>query len=333
AGPAVPPDDRLYRRGHLRRRLHLRRHPGGLRRRHREVLRGGRRLLRTARGGHAAGGAAYGGRAGARRRAAHGRAGGLGLDPPSRRRQRADHLRHRPLPARGLDMQQVHYDAGSGAFVRQSTPATAGYDTYAFLGGLHMAQFGGAPLRWLYFVLGLAGCVMLASGMQVWVHKREQRVAAAGVLSGHGLVRALNVGVVGGLPLACAAMLVANRLLPADLAARAGAEVTVFWAAWIAAAAWGAVRDRRGRGWRDLFAATAAAMLAIPVANLLTAPQSHLPATIARGEWALAALDLSALGFALAFGLLARQAHRRLGAGLPVRVAAPAPRAAARGGA
>src|SRR5690606_37384037 len=34
------------------------------------------------------------------------------------------------------DMQQVHYDAGSGAFVRQSTPATAGYDTYAFLGGL-----------------------------------------------------------------------------------------------------------------------------------------------------------------------------------------------------
>ena len=231
------------------------------------------------------------------------------------------------------DMQQVHYDAGSGDFVRQSTPATAGYDTYAFLGGLHMAQFGGAPLRWLYFVLGLAGCVMLASGMQVWVHKREQRVAAAGALSGYGLVRALNVGVVGGLPLACAAMLVANRLLPAGLADRAGAEVTVFWAAWIAAAAWGAVRDRRGRGWRDLFAATAAAMLAIPVANLLTAPQSHLPATIARGEWALAAVDLSALGFALAFGLLARQAHRRLGAGVPARVAAPAPRAAARGGA
>ncbi|WP_187471208.1 PepSY-associated TM helix domain-containing protein [Luteimonas viscosa] len=208
------------------------------------------------------------------------------------------------------DMQQVHYDAATGAFVHQSAPATAGYDTYAFLGGLHMAQFGGAPLRWLYFVLGLAGCVMLATGMQVWVRKREQRVAAAGVLSGYGLVRALNVGVVAGMPFACATMLVANRVLPATLADRAGAEVTAFCAAWITVAAWGAVRERAGRGWRDLFAATALAMAAIPLANFATAPQSHLFATIARGEWALAAVDLVAIGFALAFGALAWQAQR-----------------------
>lgn len=209
------------------------------------------------------------------------------------------------------DMQQVHYDAATGAFVHQSTPATAGYDTYAFLGGLHMAQFGGAPLRWLYFVLGLAGCVMLATGMHVWVRKREQRVAAAGIASGYGLVRALNVGVVGGMPFACAAMLVANRVLPASLDDRAGAEVVAFTLAWIAAAAWGAVRDRQGHGWRDLFAATALAMAAIPVVNFATASQSHLVATLARGDWALAAVDLVATGFALAFAALARKAARR----------------------
>ncbi len=232
------------------------------------------------------------------------------------------------------DMQQVHYDAATGAFVHQSTPATAGYDTYAFLGGLHMAQFGGAPLRWLYFLLGLAGCVMLATGMQVWIRKREQRAAAAGLFSGHGLVRALNVGVVAGMPLACAAMLVANRLLPAGLPDRAGAEVAVFCAAWIAAALWGVLRDRQGRGWRDLFAATAVAMVAIPVANLLTTPYSHLPAALARGEWALAAVDLVALAFALAFGALARQAHRsRVCLGeAPAVVSAPQA-AASRGGA
>ncbi|WP_298577862.1 PepSY-associated TM helix domain-containing protein [uncultured Luteimonas sp.] len=228
------------------------------------------------------------------------------------------------------DMQQVHYDAATGAFVHQSTPATPGYDTYAFLGGLHMAQFGGAPLRWLYFVLGLAGCVMLASGMQVWVRKREQRAALAGALSGYGLVRALNVGVVAGMPLACATMLVANRLLPATLADRAGAEVAVFWSAWAVAAAWGAIRERGGRGWRDLFAATAAIMLAIPVANLLTAPHSHLLATVARGDWALAAVDLVAAGCALAFAALARQAQRGHRLARPVvRPAAPARRAIA----
>ena len=136
------------------------------------------------------------------------------------------------------------------------------------------------------------------------------------------------------MPLACAAMLVANRLLPAGLPDRAGAEVAVFCAAWIAAALWGVLRDRQGRGWRDLFAATAVAMVAIPVANLLTTPYSHLPAALARGEWALAAVDLVALAFALAFGALARQAHRsRVCLGeAPAVVSAPQA-AASRGGA
>ena len=208
------------------------------------------------------------------------------------------------------DMQQVHYDAATGAFVHQSTPATAGYTAYAFLGGLHMAQFGGAPLRWLYFVLGLAGCVMLATGMQVWVRKRAQRCATAGLVSGHGLVRALNVGVVAGMPLACASMLLANRLLPAAIENRASAEIAVFCTVWALAAAWGAARDRVGRGWRDLFLATAIAMAAIPLVNAATASDSHLGVTLARGEWALAAVDLVAMGFALGFALLTRAAGR-----------------------
>jgi uncharacterized iron-regulated membrane protein len=223
------------------------------------------------------------------------------------------------------DMQQVVYDAATGAFLHHTPPPSAGYLTYSFLGGLHMAQFGGAPLRWLYFLLGLAGCAMLASGMQVWVRKREQRVAAAGALSGYGLVRALNVGVVAGMPLACAAMLLGNRLLPAGLPDRAAAEVAVFAAAWALAAAWGAWRDRSGRGWRDLFAATALAMAAVPVANLATTSSSHLLATLPRGEWALAAVDLALLAFAALFGWMARRAglRSRAGArGTPVRLAA-----------
>jgi len=207
------------------------------------------------------------------------------------------------------DMQQVHYDAATGAFLQRTTPPTTGYTTYAFLGGLHMAQFGGSGLRWLYFLLGAAGCVMLATGMQVWVRKRAQKVARAGAWSGYGLVTGLNVAVVAGMPFAVAVMLIANRLLPATLPMRATAEIQAFFAAWILAGLYGAWRDRAGSGWRDLYALTALALAALPIVNLLTTTDSHLLATITRGAWSLAAVDLVALGCAGMFAWLARRTH------------------------
>jgi len=218
------------------------------------------------------------------------------------------------------DMQQVYYDAATGAFLHQTAPPGAGYYTYSWLGGLHMAQFGGSALRWLYFLLGVAGCVMIASGMQVWVAKRAKKVAQAGALSGYGLVLGLNVGVVAGMPLASAALLLANRLLPATLPERAAAEITVFCAVWALATVWGAWRTRQGLGWRDLFGLTALALFALPWVNLATTTHSHLLATIPRGERSLAAVDLSALAFAAAFAWLARRSavRARAGASQPV---------------
>lgn len=222
------------------------------------------------------------------------------------------------------DMRQVSYDGETGAFLHQSREPGAGYTTYAYLGGMHMAQFGGTALRWLYFLMGVAGCVMIASGLQVWVRKREKRAAQAGALSGYGLVLGLNVGVVAGMPLACVAMLLANRLLPAALPDRAASEVAVFCASWILAALWGAWRTRRGRGWRELFGATALGLVAVPVVNLAATPYSALPATLARGELALAAVDLTLLAFATAFGWLAlRRPGRAVQAELQARLEAP----------
>ncbi|HEV8695962.1 MAG TPA: PepSY-associated TM helix domain-containing protein [Lysobacter sp.] len=208
------------------------------------------------------------------------------------------------------DMQQVTYDAASGRFLHQTRPPGAGYTAYSFLGGMHMVQFGGSALRWLYFLMGLAGCVMIASGMRVWVTKRARRIAQAGALSGYALVQGLNIGVVGGVPLACASLLLANRLLPAQLVDRAAAEVAVFCTVWIAAAGWGCWRARCGRGWSELFAATAIALFAVPMVNFATAPRSHLLVTLSRGEYALAAVDLTALAFAAGFAALAWRGWR-----------------------
>ncbi|WP_082611346.1 PepSY-associated TM helix domain-containing protein [Lysobacter sp. Root916] len=222
-----------------------------------------------------------------------------------------DHSRHV-----AWNFDQVVYDANDGKLLHVSKPSATGYKVYTFLGGLHMAQWGGSALRWLYFCMGLAGCVMLASGMQVWVNKRARKVAEAGAVSGYGLVQSLNLGVVGGMPLGCVAMLIANRVLPAGLAERASWEIGAFCAAWIAAALYALIPSVRRRGWGRYFALNAIALAALPLVNLATAPKSHLFATLARGDWALAAVDLTALALALGFALLALRA--RAAARLPV---------------
>jgi uncharacterized iron-regulated membrane protein len=204
----------------------------------------------------------------------------------------------------------VTYDAADGRFLHITKPPTAGYKTYEWLGGLHMAQFGGASVRWLYFLLGLAGCVMIAAGMQVWIRKRIKRVREAGAVSGYGLVRALNVGVVAGFPFATAAMLLANRMLPWGMAERDAAEIWIFCGAWIVATMWGAWADRRDRGWRDLFAASGVAFALVPFANAIATPGSALWATLHR-EPALAAVDLTALAFAGCFAWMATRASRK----------------------
>ena len=40
---------------------------------------------------------------------------------------------------------------------------------------LHFGSFGGLPLRLLYLLLGLALCLIISSGVQLWLGKRQQR--------------------------------------------------------------------------------------------------------------------------------------------------------------
>ena len=146
--------------------------------------------------------------------------------------------------------------------------------------------------------------------MQVWVEKRAKQVAAAGAMSGYGLVLALNVGVVAGLPLAAVAMLWANRWLPAEVAERSAWEIRAFCAVWIAAAVWAVARLRRGKPWRDLFAATSALMIGLPFVSMATAQQAALPHTLMKGDWRMAMVDLTLLILGAAFAWLARRAAR-----------------------
>lgn len=194
----------------------------------------------------------------------------------------------------------LSYDAGSGELLHEQKPYLAGYQSFVWLSNLHMAQFGGQIVRALYLLLGLMGCAMVVGGLQVWLTKREARGSR-----GIGLVRALNGAVVGGLPIASLALLCGNRLLPADLAARASAEAYVFVGAWLLVALWAVLRRNSGQVARDLLAVFALLALGVPLLNAFTGGQASLLASVARGDWALAGIDLSLLGCGLLCAALA----------------------------
>ncbi|MET1076866.1 MAG: PepSY-associated TM helix domain-containing protein [Pseudomonas sp.] len=185
----------------------------------------------------------------------------------------------------------LSYDAGTGELLHEQKPYDAGYQTYAWMTGVHMAQFGGSLVRVLYLLMGLAGCAMVVGGLQVWLRKREARGGA-----GIGLVRALNGAVIGGLPLASLVLLYANRLLPGSLAERASAEAYAFVAAWLLVALWAVLRRNSGRVGRDLLLLGSVLAVGLPLLNALLTPQGSLLTSLGRADWPLAAIDLTLLG-------------------------------------
>ncbi|BAN50443.1 PepSY domain-containing protein [Metapseudomonas resinovorans] len=196
----------------------------------------------------------------------------------------------------------LSFDAASGELLHEQKPYSAGYASYAWLTNLHMAQFGGQIVRALYLLLGLMGCAMLVSGLQVWLRKREARGGY-----GIGLVRALNGAVVGGLPVASLALLYGNRLIPADMAARGSAETWVFVGAWLLVAVWAVLRRNSGKVARDVLLALAVLALGLPLLNALVTPQGSLLTTLGRGDWDLAGIDLVLLFSGVVCALAARR--------------------------
>lgn len=186
----------------------------------------------------------------------------------------------------GSPQDTLSYDAFTGELLNQQQ-APAGYRAYIWMVGLHMAQFGGQIIRVLYALLGLAGCMMLIAGNNVWLRKRANRQT-----SGLSVVRALNTAVFFGLPIASIALLWANRLIPADMTSRASAEGWSFVGAWLAVTGFALLfRKSAAAQTRTLFALLGLLALGLPLVNGLTTSHGHLLATLGH-EPALAAVDM-----------------------------------------
>jgi uncharacterized iron-regulated membrane protein len=188
--------------------------------------------------------------------------------------------------------------------------------TRGALYGLHMGHFADAWLRVLFFLCGLSGCVMVASGALLWAVKTRQKQAkaiAAGARASFGLrlVDALNIGAIAGLPIAFAAYFWANRLVPVGLPQRPQMEITWFFAAWAIAAVLAQLRPTLGM-WRFQLSVGAAMLIGIPILNVFTT-HSHLGVTLflGRGPWPVAGFDITVLLLGIALALVVRALNRR----------------------
>ncbi|ABR90254.1 Uncharacterized conserved protein [Janthinobacterium sp. Marseille] len=229
--------------------------------------------------------------------------------------------------------QSMQFDGVSGAFISSIGDETStAVEARGVLYGLHVADFANPLLRTLFFLCGLAGCAMVATGALLWAVKKRQsyaKVLAKGGRVGFGLrlVDGLNIGAIAGLPIALAAYFWANRLLAVGIEKRIETEISWFFIAWGAAAVLAHIRPNR-RMWQWQLTAGGLLFALIPVLNVFTT-NSHLGVTLLQGKgpWAVAGFDL----FALGFGLSLIYAAKRLAQKKPVAKAKAVEKALERG--
>lgn len=188
--------------------------------------------------------------------------------------------------------QSLVFNGVDGSLVERSgeTPSAAAATRNTMI-GLHVGHFAEPWLRGLLFFSGLACCAMMATGMLLWTVKARQRKQPP---AGLRLAESLNIITVAALPAAMAAYFWFNRLLPADLAQRAAAEINGFFLCWGLLSAAALFWTARAM-WMTQLLLGAVLFMALPLLNLATAPANAHAALLAGGNGLVAATDAGLL--------------------------------------
>lgn len=222
------------------------------------------------------------------------------------------------LASRGESML---FNGATGALVAGSPPDGGAAETESVMIGIHAGRYAGTALRWLYFLCGLAGSAMVATGLVLWTVKRRQQLPdPERPHVGFRLVEKLNIGSIAGLPIGIAGYFLANRLLPLEMPDRAAWEVHCLFMAWAAAFGWALLRPAK-RAWVETLAAASVCYALVPLINALTTPR-NLVASLREHDMVFAGFDLVMLALALMFAMAARRTAKfrpRVRAAAPVR--------------
>lgn len=168
-----------------------------------------------------------------------------------------------------MNREQMVFDASSGELLYDYVAGPI-ITTSSWIKGMHYVQYEHWPLRWLHFLAGLSGCVMIATGLIFWQRSRRTK---------HGqdrlsikLVNTLSVGAICGTILATCAFFVANRLLPQTAEfigyGRSELEVWAFYLVWLASFVHAGFR--RKTAWQEQLVFIAVTALIAPILNWIS---------------------------------------------------------------
>jgi len=190
----------------------------------------------------------------------------------------------------------------------------AGNATITSFFSLHFGTFGGTPVQWMYFVLGLAGAFLFYSGNLLWVESRRKADRGKGAPAVQKrstfLMAAATVGVCLGCVAGISATLVAGKWLHGRVADVDAWHMGVYYAVFLAAVGWAFARGA-ARAAPVLLRTAALCTAAIPLTTLVgwLLPGIGL---WAHGSAAPLGVDAVALGGALGLAWMARATARRV---------------------
>ncbi|WP_404476277.1 PepSY-associated TM helix domain-containing protein [Novosphingobium sp. BL-52-GroH] len=224
-------------------------------------------------------------------------------------------LTRSPASAIGARGEMAAFAGATGRPLDAHTARGAALATESVMIGLHTGRFAQWGLRWLYFLSGLGGTIMVGSGLVLWTVKRRTRLPdPARPHFGFRLVERLNIATIAGLPTGIAVYFLANRLLPAGLAERADREIDSLFLAWLGVGIWAIVRPA-ARAWTEALVLAGACFAAVPVVNALTTSRG-LAASVIGGDWLFVSFDLMMVLLAACFFQAANKIVQRRATGV-----------------
>ncbi|MDR2678102.1 MAG: PepSY domain-containing protein [Zoogloeaceae bacterium] len=200
----------------------------------------------------------------------------------------------------------LRFDGTSGVMLESPAAASASavQSVSNTLIMLHRGFFASPVARWLLFLAGVGGSLMIATGLVMWhvarVKNREKEKASRAARFGQRLVEVLNVAGIAGHLLAIGAYFWANRLIPADFPQRDTVEIQVFFGVWFIAFVHALIR-RHKFAWIEELVGAGVLIALLPFLNAATGGLS-LFGSVYLDQGLLAGFDLCA--FCIGIGLL-----------------------------
>jgi uncharacterized iron-regulated membrane protein len=182
---------------------------------------------------------------------------------------------------------------------------------------LHFGSYGGAPVRWGYFVLGLAGAFLFYSGNLLWIESRRKAMRRDGIpvtqRRSTFVMASLSVGVALGCICGISLTLLAGKLLAGRVDDLHAWHIGIYYAVFTGSIGWAMVRGA-ARGSVELLALATLSSSAIPLASLIGAfvPSSGLWFSAAAGPLGV---DIGAALGALCFAWMWRKTQQRVAVG------------------